>query len=348
MARYLPAVIPLLLIAAGAARAETEVPRAVWQKRVIHAPAASPLFTGDRICFVGLDRKIVCVDAGTGKRRWRRNLPSPAALPPLEVGENLIVTTGEPEPGVVALDRGTGHQRWRVRLDSRPVALRSAGGVAVCATAKGTITALDPREGTVAWERNLDADLIALVDLGERLAVAGRADSVWLIDPHGGAVTERRSIPGRRSVAPVAVDGSIVWASYEGEILAVDLLGGGQPRDLQVRRPQIGPIGVRQGSIAFAAVGGEIEAFAWPALDPLWIVETGETVSTGVQSGPSGWIVASQSGAIRSYTADRGSPAWSLEFRAPISVAPAVDGRRLCVIDDRGGAVLYDLQGDAR
>lgn len=344
MAMRAAAILGFLLAAAGGAGAQTEVPRALWQEIVVRAPAAAPAFVGDAICFVGLDRRIVCVDASTGKRRWRRNLPSPAALPPVEAGENLIVAMGEPEPGLIALDRERGNPRWSRRLDSRPAGLAEQNGSVVCATTKGSVAALDAGDGAVVWERRFDVDLVAIVDRGDLVVAAARLDSVWLIDAGSGAVERRWSIPGRRAAAPVGAGCGIVWASYDGTLAALGALNDEGAEQREVRAPQIGRIGAREGSIALAAAGGEIEAFTWPDLERLWIVETGETVSTGVQPGPTGWIVAAQSGAVRSYTFDRGSPAWGLEFRASISVPPAADGRRLCVVDDRGRAVVYELE----
>ncbi len=343
-AAFLAILIASAAAAAVVPSANGENPRAVWQKRVVHAPAASPVFSGDAVWFVGLDRRMVSVDAATGDRRWRRNLPWPAALPPLDAGEMIVVAMGGPEPGLIGLARASGHERWRHRLDSPPVAIDLLEGRVLCATISGRVASLDPGSGEVRWERRMGAELITLRPMEGSVAVAGRVDSIWLLDAEDGVVRERCAAPGRRAVAPVAIQGSLLCLSYEGELLAISLLDGcGQAR-LEARGPYLGEIGAGDGSIALAATGGEIEAFGWPDLRRLWIVESGETISTGVRPGPSGWIVAAQSGAVRCYTADRGAPAWSLEFRYSISVLPAVDGRRLCVIDDRGSAVLYQLE----
>lgn len=89
-------------------------------------PRATPTVDGDLVFALGTEGDLVCLDATSGRERWRRNLERDFggrmmstwrwAESPLVDGDRLIVTPGVRSAGLVALDKRTGRELWRTRL----------------------------------------------------------------------------------------------------------------------------------------------------------------------------------------------------------------------------------------
>lgn len=86
-------------------------------------PRGTPTMDGDALYVVGTEGDLVCLDAATGKERWRRSLPSDFggrvmsmwkfAESPLVDGNKVVVTPGGKDAGIVAMDKKTGKELWR-------------------------------------------------------------------------------------------------------------------------------------------------------------------------------------------------------------------------------------------
>lgn len=88
-------------------------------------PRGTPTVDGGSVYAVGTEGDVVCVDAATGKERWRRSLEKDFggqmmsiwkySESPLVDGDRVIVTPGVRDALLVALDKGTGKEIWRTR-----------------------------------------------------------------------------------------------------------------------------------------------------------------------------------------------------------------------------------------
>jgi outer membrane protein assembly factor BamB len=95
-----------------------------------NGPRSSPVTDGARVFTVGAEGKLHCVDLGTGKVLWNRDLRAEYRVPqdffgtastPLVEGGRLIVNVGAPGgPCVVALDTATGREAWRTGREWGP------------------------------------------------------------------------------------------------------------------------------------------------------------------------------------------------------------------------------------
>lgn len=89
-------------------------------------PRGTPTVDGDLVYAIGTEGDLVCVEAATGKERWRRSLARDFggemmsmwkfSESPLVDGDQLIMTPGSRSAGLVALDKTTGKEIWRTVL----------------------------------------------------------------------------------------------------------------------------------------------------------------------------------------------------------------------------------------
>jgi outer membrane protein assembly factor BamB len=104
--------------------------KVVWTARVgapwddeYAGPRSTPTVDGDRVYALGTEGDLVCLDAASGRERWRRSLSRDFggrmmsgwkfSESPLVDGDRVIVTPGAPKAALVALDKRTGREVWR-------------------------------------------------------------------------------------------------------------------------------------------------------------------------------------------------------------------------------------------
>jgi outer membrane protein assembly factor BamB len=89
-------------------------------------PRATPTVDGALVYAIGTEGDLVCVEAATGKERWRKSLPGDFggqmmsiwkfSESPLVDGNRLVFTPGGPAAGLAAVDKLTGKELWRTTL----------------------------------------------------------------------------------------------------------------------------------------------------------------------------------------------------------------------------------------
>jgi outer membrane protein assembly factor BamB len=94
-------------------------------------PRCSPTVDGDRVYALGLNGDLLCLEAATGKERWRKNLPKDFggaaggwgySESPLVDGGKLLCTPGGKQATLVALDKETGSTIWKGEVPGGDVA----------------------------------------------------------------------------------------------------------------------------------------------------------------------------------------------------------------------------------
>ncbi len=107
--------------------------KALWSAKVgptldatYGGPRGTPMVDGDLVFALGTEGDLVCLEAASGKERWRKNLVSDFggkvmsiwkfSESPLVDGDRLVVTPGARDAALVALDKKTGRELWRTAL----------------------------------------------------------------------------------------------------------------------------------------------------------------------------------------------------------------------------------------
>ena len=90
-------------------------------------PRSSPAVSADKVYTLGAMGDLLCLDSGTGKLLWQKNLPQEYGqkVPTWGFSTQLLVDAarlfcivGGPGHAVVALDKDTGKELWRVSSDN--------------------------------------------------------------------------------------------------------------------------------------------------------------------------------------------------------------------------------------
>ena len=131
------------------------------------AARSTPTVVGDLLYALGSDGDLACVESGSGKIRWQKNLRADFAgnagqwaysESPLVDGNTLLCSPGGAEATLLALNRTTGEVLWKTALPeadqagySSPIAV-DAGGVRqyVQLLQKGLV-GVDARSGKLLW-----------------------------------------------------------------------------------------------------------------------------------------------------------------------------------------------------
>ncbi len=89
-------------------------------------PRGTPTVDGDLVYAIGTEGDLVCLEAATGKERWRKSLVRDFggqvmtvwkfSESPLVDGDRLVFTPGAKDAALVALDKKTGRELWRTAV----------------------------------------------------------------------------------------------------------------------------------------------------------------------------------------------------------------------------------------
>lgn len=339
------ALLPVLIALGSVSKAEGPAPRRLWERRLVRAPAVAPFMHGDTLFVAGMDRKLLCLDARGGDRRWRRTMPGQVACGIVRADSCLLIGIGSPTPAVVAFECRNGHQRWSRRLDSAPVGIVRSGASIAVLEYGGIVRGIELRDGAEKWSRRLKGPMSGMAIDGTSLKILARRDSLWSLDLADGKRLWAAPVSGTHPAGPVIVEGGILRLTYEGELALHDGSTGVEIVRAAVPSPQIALPGVMgEGRCAVVATGGDACALALPGLGVVWSQSTGETVSAGAAPVGDFWVVACQSGRLMGLSPRDGTVAWTLELPDPVSLPPAVDGGTFGIVDERGRAAIYVLE----
>lgn len=153
-----------------------------WQDRY-PGPRATPTVDGDLVYTIGTEGDVVCVEAATGKERWRKSLAGDFggrsmsdwkfSESPLVDGDRVVVTPGAPDAALVALDKKTGKTIWKAAVPAlgpngrdgagySSVVISNGGGVKQYVQLLGRgLVGVRASDGAFLWHYNRVANNVA-------------------------------------------------------------------------------------------------------------------------------------------------------------------------------------------
>ncbi|MDH3583662.1 MAG: PQQ-like beta-propeller repeat protein [Phycisphaerae bacterium] len=133
---------------------------------------STPAFDGEALYVAGMRDVLVCLEAETGKQRWRVDFTQRYETPvpsfgfvcsPVVVGDHVYVQAGG---AFVKLDKRTGKSIWRALADgggmygsafSSPLPARLGGRDQVLVQTRQHLAGVDPANGEVLWKQAIKA-----------------------------------------------------------------------------------------------------------------------------------------------------------------------------------------------
>lgn len=144
----------------GLLRAFDAKGRPVWEFRAKGAVPADPVQYGNRLYFGDEARMFYCLNAVTGKVKWRRRLQG-SPIHPAVVGPRTVIVAASNSVVYVLSRKGGSILSWEVvpsRILYLPVA---AGPLVLVSSASPTVMALDLRTGKQAGQYEAPGPLVA-------------------------------------------------------------------------------------------------------------------------------------------------------------------------------------------
>lgn len=338
-----PAVLLIVVAAAGCGRPEPHLPPAVgprllwaWEAPRPGAVVAAPLATADAVYLAAVHPEgfrlagaVYAVDPATGKRRWafdRDGEMLPTASPPLVAGGRLFVGEGMHANfacRLYALDPTTGRQQWTADTgDHVEGGAAVAGDLVVFPAGNDGIIAVEPATGKVRWRfaEDLHIDTTPAV-AGDRLYVGSgpsrkfREKAILCLDARTGR-------PVWRTPAPLPVWGEPV-VHADGVYV-----GLGNGRLTEGVRPPDTPAGALA---CYAAADGS-NTWTYPVGDAVF----GRPAVVGSRV-----VFGSRDGHLYGLTLD-GRPVWKVPMGGPVMAGVAAEGGKAYAVSVPGRLVCVD------
>ncbi len=232
---------------------------------------------GDRALVAGQGLAAIVLE--NGATAWSDRSGAETTAPPLPTTSRLL--TGEKDGTLRCRDRATGVSLWTLRtgepLLAPPLVDESRKRLYLGTTDRRILEAsLD--KGKLGWHWRIGADVghAGLLQSGHVLFAA--YDAVLYAFERGGNVAWRGSLPSRPLAAPLVVEGRVVVACLENQLVAFDAKSGekagGFTTSAEIRTPplRVGGlivIGLRDRSvIAYGLAGTAPPPAAAPAEEP--------------------------------------------------------------------------------
>lgn len=191
---------------------------------------STPACDGDALYVAGMRDVLVCLDAATGRERWRidfvadlgTKLPSFGFVSsPLVVGQYVYVQAAE---GLVKVDKRSGEIVWRSLVDgggmsgsafSSPVSVMLDGRPLLLVQAREFLAGVDPDSGEELWRQKIEAfrgmNIVTPTVYEDQILTSSYGGATILLDPPTGKSGDVRQVwknkvQGYMS-SPIVIDG---------------------------------------------------------------------------------------------------------------------------------------------
>ena len=216
---------------------------------------STPAYDGHSLFVAGMRDVLVCLDAKTGKERWRVDFVKQfkAPLPdfgfvcsPLVVGDFVYVQAGA---GFCKLDKQTGKVLWRVLTDgggmfgsafSSPIYTTLGGKPQLVVQTRLKLAGVEPDSGKVLWSQDIPAmlgmNIVTPTVLGDRIYTSSYGGGSRLLeikrtgDEFQAQTVWKTPLQGYMST-PVIIDGHAYLHLRNQRFTCVDLATGKQTVD---------------------------------------------------------------------------------------------------------------------
>lgn len=231
----------------------TSVPFFAWENG--EWIRATPVYDGESLFVAGMRDVLVCLDAATGKERWRVDFVERFKSPlptfgfvssPLVDGEHVYVQAGA---SFVKLNKRNGETVWRSLEDgggmngsafSSPMKATIAGQPQFLVQTREKLAGVDEATGSELWAQKIDAfrgmNILTPVVFGDAIFTSTYGGKSWLFDltkSRDATADEKMSVTERWQnktqgymSTPVVIDGHVYTHLKNQRFACIDLATG--------------------------------------------------------------------------------------------------------------------------
>jgi outer membrane protein assembly factor BamB len=207
----------------------------IWETPIAGHVESSPAVAGGRVYFGAGQAGIVCLDAASGKQRWRFPGRHADASPAVDGGRLYIGAAGPAGPSLLCLDSASGKPLWETGCALPPAgapAVRDgrlwvAGGSpeGMAAKAAGALSCFDARSGKLLWSVKLPSSVPA-VALAKDRVLCGAGECLYAFDARTGVQRWAHRLWAPVSSAPVVAGDRVIAAADDGAAHCLSLEDG--------------------------------------------------------------------------------------------------------------------------
>jgi outer membrane protein assembly factor BamB len=248
-----------------------------WSVETAVAGTLPAVIDGDRAIVAGAGVAAVLLDGGSVA--WSDSSGTETTAPPLATTARLI--TGERDGTLRCRDRASGASLWTLRTGEMllaPPLVQEARRRLYLGTTDRRILEVTLDKGRRGWAWRVGADIgVPGIWIGRRLLFASFDATLYALET-GGNLFWRAALPSRPLAAPLAVDGHVLVACLENELVAFNAETGARAGSFktaaEIRTPPIRAgklvvLGLRDRSvIAYALAAAAPPRVPAPLVEP--------------------------------------------------------------------------------
>jgi outer membrane protein assembly factor BamB len=335
----------------------------VWSKAIGDGASGyylhlQPVLSGGTLYVASYDGILTAVNAQSGDTLWEKRSNDHYTSGVSADAGKLFVATNSGR--LMAFSQGNGQALWAVALNSQSLAKPEAyDGMVLVHTVDGSVTAFRESDGSQIWQYkqtvpSLILHLASAPQIAGQYAVCGFANGslstlnasdgklMWtrqIAEPQGATVIERMV---DIDVSPIIANGVIYVASYQGKLVALNILDG---KTLWQRNISV-YAGLAAGHhyLYLSDADGDVSAYAQSNGTVLWeqkgLARRGLTAPT--IAGPNSLVVGDKEGYVHWMSLQDGH--FLAQVRAalgPIIGAPIAEGNYVFVYSQSGRLIAY-------
>ena len=306
-----------------------------WQFQALGEPLQSaPAVVNGRVYQTTGDRRVVALDAATGRVVWQTPTTGPVDSSPAVAGG--LVFFGLRDGRVVALDADNGRQQWEIETGN-PISTSPAvaNGTVYVTSGDGSLYAIDAQTGKKRWTWEYGGFLLGSpVVIGDAVIATSSLGALHVLDAISGRHRLSYSLNASVQSSPAVHEGKLFIGTDNGKVLAWDWRPVEYPfergwmrwRQYMVRWKMLpGPTPLQKGHLW--GVQFRRNAFSAPA------AVTADTV-----------YLASREGLVLALNTDSGEARWSKTIKGSVAASPLLVGSDLYIATRDGALYVFDAK----
>ena len=250
--------------------------------------------------------------------QWTAELPAPAIVPPVSIGDLVVVSLISAE--ILAKDVSTGRDVWKAKLAATaPIA--ASDGMVLVATKEG-VYALSAGDGAIKWKKEITGVTVAPV-LAGGWAIVASAETLTALRAADGEVVWSRTIAP--ILYPSTIDGDVVFQPFEdGRVVALDLTSGSPRWETKLGAIHTAPL-VYRGRLY---LGAEKQLFCLRIENGFveWQQRIGAALVGGIAADDEQIYTASMDNLLTAFRRTNGAREWDEDLRYRPTGGPVLTG----------------------